>query len=65
MSTSKSKNFKNNKINDDMTLMWLNWSVATYTSAFKYKNMYDALIQVFYIFILQFSKAKTKKLSFY
>ena len=64
MSTSKSKNFKNNKIEDDMILKQLNWSVATYAIAFKYKNMYDALIRVVYIFILQFNKAKTKKLSF-
>ena len=47
-----------------MTLMWLNWNIATYASAFKYKNMYDALIRVIYIFILQFNKAKNKEIVF-
>ena len=41
MSIGKSKNKKeNNKINNDVVLMWLNWSVATINATLQFLIIY-------------------------
>ena len=59
MSTSKSKNKKERKkINDDIALMWLNWSVIIINVTFQllYINIY------IYIYICHIIPNKWKKL---
>ena len=57
MAIGKTKNKKERKkINDDMTLMWLNWSVATINIMFQVLDRYLLLLFVYFITICSFKK---------